>query len=89
MKHKLQRQQPTPFAIANIRQYIQITTKHKPHAQKTSRGNMNPNPLADREKALENQWIRDKEQVPKSSAPLIPLPRSSLSPLVHIAPDYQ
>jgi len=50
---------------------------------------MNPNPLADREKALENQWIRDKEQVPKSSAPLIPLPRSSLSPLVHIAPDYQ
>lgn len=24
---------------------------------------MNPNPLSDREKALENQWIREKEYV--------------------------
>jgi hypothetical protein len=30
---------------------------------------MNPNPLSDREKALENQWIREKECV--SSAPLV------------------
>lgn len=39
--------------------YLQQLPTHQVY--KTPTGNMNPNPLAEREKALENQYIREKE----------------------------
>ena len=33
---------------------------------------MNPNPLSDRGKALENQWVREKEYRASSPDPLKP-----------------
>ena len=33
----------------------------QPNSNHTLRVTMNPNPLSDREKALENQWIKEKE----------------------------